>query len=737
VASHPQPTTYPLRSDYVDALQNPLLTLADPVLKNGRVECDRLGLPKPISGAFASVFQVTAASRTRWAVKCFCQFVPDQEHRYREISGVLTAMHHPAMVEFDYQQHGILTGGSWFPILKMRWVEAQGLLPWLEANRFDPQRLRAIAEQLVSLVADLEEAGVAHGDLQHGNLLIDRNNRLRLIDYDGMYVPALDGLPANEKGMVNYQPPSRTDQFQAGLDRFAGWIIYASLIAVAAAPQLWQLRADGDEKLLFDASDYTAPDQSPALAALRATGDAHLASLAGLIAQMARTDVNDMPALDPTSLPGRPGPPPSSASQRTSTSLPTWMDRAAIPTRSPVGAPTPASAAASGTLPHADGSWLAQHLPPSPRKTYTGSRVRVVRAAAVLALVVGIAAAAAGPLLAFSLLLGAAGAGICLLVVLVALLAGYHRQSLTREARTTRGERAVAQRTHTEAQRVHQTLLDQRARVDADLQQRRTAIAQQRDAASVELQQTTSAIQTTLSTALSHVIRELAAINASETSRRQARLQQIQTAHVNQRLSLAQINKNPPPGIGAQLSKRLAQHGISTAADFSGFYVTGSTNTRDETTWIQLANNRQIHVDGIGPKKAQSLIDWRDRLISNARLTAPKQLSVTDERQIQSQLYADRERQEQQAAAAKQKAIQDQAAATNNIRARRLELDRQETEARDLASAQRANYERQIINAQLALATRRSALDQLNHRCRAYETVTFRRYVTFVTSGKA
>src|SRR2546421_5033589 len=152
VASHPPATTYPLRGDYVDALQNPAFALADPALKAGRVDCDRLGLPRPISGAFASVFQVTLANRTRWAVKCFCQFVPDQERRYREISATLRALHNPAMVEFEYQQHGILVSGNWYPVLKMEWVEAQGLLPWLEANRFDPQRLCATADQLVSLV---------------------------------------------------------------------------------------------------------------------------------------------------------------------------------------------------------------------------------------------------------------------------------------------------------------------------------------------------------------------------------------------------------------------------------------------------------------------------------------------------------------------------------------------------------------------------------------------------------
>jgi thiamine kinase-like enzyme len=42
----------------------------------------------------------------------------------------------------------------------------------------------------------LNRAGVAHGDLQHGNILV-ANGKPKLIDYDGMYVPALRAYPDN------------------------------------------------------------------------------------------------------------------------------------------------------------------------------------------------------------------------------------------------------------------------------------------------------------------------------------------------------------------------------------------------------------------------------------------------------------------------------------------------------------------------------------------------------------
>jgi hypothetical protein len=64
------------------------------------------------------------------------------------------------------------------------------------------------------LASRLREAGVAHGDLQHGNVLLvpatdtDRLS-LKLVDYDGMFVPALTGAQTGEVGHPAYQHPQR------------------------------------------------------------------------------------------------------------------------------------------------------------------------------------------------------------------------------------------------------------------------------------------------------------------------------------------------------------------------------------------------------------------------------------------------------------------------------------------------------------------------------------------------
>lgn len=733
---HSQAAPYPLRSDYADALQNPEISLADHALKKGRVDCDQRGFPRPISGAFAVVFQVKLADSSRWAVKCFCHFVPDQDRRYREISTALRTLHHAALVKFEYQQQGVLVAGNWYPVLKMEWVEAHGLLPWLEVNRFDSRRLHAVADQLVAIVADLERAGIAHGDLQHGNLLVDSADRLRIIDYDGMYVPALDGLPPSEKGLANYQPPNRGDRhFRPGLDRFSAWVIYASLIALASAPHLWQMRAEGDEKLLFEAADYADPEHSAALAALRDTGDGQLIHLADLIAELARTRVEEMPEFDPVGLLGRPVVNAGVAPQRTATGLPLWTHDAgaAGAPNGGFGEPSPLDEQGSS----ADGSWLSDHVPAAPPKSFAGSGISVVRTVAVLAIVLGVGLALAVTLLASSPLYAGVAVLLSFVVMLNVLLVAYRCHPYYSEARQARLASTVAQQDLRSAEVAHRALVHQRALVDADLQDRRRRIGEARAQLSMELQRATTAAQTTLNSALATFARELAAVNASEAGRRAARLQQIQEMHILKFLSQAYISKNPPSGIGDQLTKRLAQKGIRTAADFTGFYVTSSSRNRDEATWLELSNRQRVHVEGIGPKKAQALDDWRKNLISSARQSAPSRLSDSAERQLQTELRVELQRLAQQEAATKARAQRDNTKVINRERTAKYDLDRQEKEANDSAASQRANLDGRIAGAQREVTAKRVVLSNAQRQCVTYDRITFARYIKYVAAGKA
>mgnify|MGYP000229167958 CR=1 FL=1 len=258
--------SYPTPSAYQEAVQFPESAFLDETLQNATPRTNVLGLPQPISGAFAVVFPMTDAHNQRWAAKCFLTDVPDQQARYKAIAAHLAEHDLPALVTFDYQQPGIRVAGTAYPLLKMEWVEGTPLNTWVRTHRNDPEALQTLATAWADLLADLEAAQVAHGDLQHGNVLVvdtGSGPALRLVDYDTLYVPALDGRESPEVGHRNYQHPDRTERdFGPALDRFAGLVIYTAIQATRIRPALWE-RFDTGENLLFRDSDFYEPEQSP------------------------------------------------------------------------------------------------------------------------------------------------------------------------------------------------------------------------------------------------------------------------------------------------------------------------------------------------------------------------------------------------------------------------------------------------------------------------------------------
>ena len=75
----------------------------------------------------------------------------------------------------------------------MQWVEGVTLNNYIERNVDNSALMGTLAEHFKTMMLALHSDGIAHGDLQHGNILI-RGNDFKLVDYDGMFVPDLFGL---------------------------------------------------------------------------------------------------------------------------------------------------------------------------------------------------------------------------------------------------------------------------------------------------------------------------------------------------------------------------------------------------------------------------------------------------------------------------------------------------------------------------------------------------------------
>ncbi len=259
--------------DYQEALQFPRLAFTSSELRGGTPVANQLGLPRPICGTFASVYEL-ASGRRRWAVKCFLRNTPNLHERYAKISDHLRKYRKLRyFVTFEYQEEGILVRGGSFPLVKMEWVEGCQLNTFISQNLSHPRVLKKLKKRWVNLLADLRSAQIGHGDLQHGNVLVRPNGDLRLIDYDGMWVPTLEGEKSNETGHPDYQNPGRTQKdFHAGVDEFAGAVIQIAICALRQQRSLWDKYDNGDN-LLFRRQDFLNPESSFLIADLQALGD--------------------------------------------------------------------------------------------------------------------------------------------------------------------------------------------------------------------------------------------------------------------------------------------------------------------------------------------------------------------------------------------------------------------------------------------------------------------------------
>ena len=289
---------WPNIRDFSNALLNPDVCFNDSELAEGQVELHPVRrTPVVWPGNFASVYKITAADGQNFAVRCFTREVRDHESRYNRLSQYLKTANPPGFVKFDYQPKGIRVGADWYPIVKMDWVNGQTLDKFVENNRHDPSALKRISDQWREIAGELQRLPAAHNDLQHGNIIIQPDKSIRLVDYDGIFLPQFQGNDSPEIGHSNFQHPQRSSSdYAAHIDNFPALVIYLSLLAVAANPDLW--KHYNDDNLIFTKNDFAQPKSSELFQTLKSNGDATIRNLAALLESYCARPVAETPTLE-------------------------------------------------------------------------------------------------------------------------------------------------------------------------------------------------------------------------------------------------------------------------------------------------------------------------------------------------------------------------------------------------------------------------------------------------------
>jgi hypothetical protein len=254
--------TYPTFEQYDEALQSPVHVFSDPELKAGAVKKNGLGLPLALCGGFALTYTLTCG-RNKYAVRCFHKKATALELRYTAISRKLLSLSSSYFLNFDFQPRGIRVNNDNYPIVKMAWGLGEELGSFIENNYSQKKSIQNLKRSFRTLSDYLLKNGIAHGDIQNGNLLINSDGtKIQLIDYDGMYVDEIKGLGNVECGHKNFQHPLRASQFDGNLDRFSMISIYLALQALEHDKSLWSISRPDGESIVFKANDFAKPSNS-------------------------------------------------------------------------------------------------------------------------------------------------------------------------------------------------------------------------------------------------------------------------------------------------------------------------------------------------------------------------------------------------------------------------------------------------------------------------------------------
>ena len=299
---------WPNAAHFATVLQNPQIAFRNSDLKSIQIARDKNNQPRAWAGAFANVYKGTFPNGSERAIRVFISASTERHERYHEVAKYLEHCSIKSLVNFTYEDKGIRSAGDgkWYPLVTMDWVAGETLYEWVRTKclESDKKALAHVSDLWIDAIKELTRAKIAHGDLQHGNVMIDETGLLKLVDYDCMCVPALVGRRNLEIGVDPYQHPDRNQDtlLTLNLDNFSAIFILVALKALAAAPDLWNTFVERSryDKLLFHHEDLHSPQNSALIQALKRSPDQEVQRLSKELVELVHIPMDQVPPLDMT-----------------------------------------------------------------------------------------------------------------------------------------------------------------------------------------------------------------------------------------------------------------------------------------------------------------------------------------------------------------------------------------------------------------------------------------------------
>ena len=263
---------YPLISEYLAAIRDAhdnldKLSHLVPVL-------DNYGEPYRSSGAFAVVFKMKDEQTGKcYALKCFTEEQEGRAEAYCQIAEELEFVNSPYITFVKYLEKELFVDSNCedneFPVLLMDWIEGETMETYIADHYMDNYAMSMLCYRFCKMAAWLRSQPFAHGDIKPDNIMVRFDGTLTLVDYDGMFVPAMKGQKSPTIGTKDFLHPLRTiDDFDETIDDFALASMALSLKAISLNPSLLDEYGASD-RLLFSAADYLDLSKSKTMTVLQ------------------------------------------------------------------------------------------------------------------------------------------------------------------------------------------------------------------------------------------------------------------------------------------------------------------------------------------------------------------------------------------------------------------------------------------------------------------------------------
>lgn len=287
--------------DIINSVSVPAL-IKDEFIKGGTFARLKNGDLQACVGGFSIVFPVEVDG-SKWAFRCWHHTLDNDQARIKLLSAELKKAGLPYFIDFEYEDNGVVVNGVVYPTTRMKWLNGRDIKDYICYNRNNRHKLFELASNFFAMTQDLHRLSIAHGDLQHENIIVNPYGKIVLIDYDSVYVPALSYMNSKNStnGKEGYQHPARENCVYSNptLDYFSEVVILTSILAIAYNPALVdKYDMEDSDTMLFKKADFRSFGSSNIYSDLSSMGDIFVVFLNVLSSYLRERDITNIEPLE-------------------------------------------------------------------------------------------------------------------------------------------------------------------------------------------------------------------------------------------------------------------------------------------------------------------------------------------------------------------------------------------------------------------------------------------------------